>query len=99
MPARSVSGIEGVHRIEDTDGLASAFAAVRIAVAPIASGEGVRFEDDLGRDEDDVPQAGRSSSTEQAQFLAAEVDKSKTETDPEKRKALFQKIDANAEQP
>jgi pimeloyl-ACP methyl ester carboxylesterase len=29
----------------------------------------------LARDEDNVPQAGRSSSTEQAQFLAAEVDK------------------------
>jgi pimeloyl-ACP methyl ester carboxylesterase len=29
----------------------------------------------LARDEDNLPQAGRSSSTEQAQFLAAEVDK------------------------
>jgi len=35
----------------------------------------VQMPNPLARDEDNLPQAGRSSSAEQAQFLAAEVDK------------------------
>jgi triacylglycerol lipase len=35
----------------------------------------VQMPNPLARDEDNVPQAGRSSSAEQAQFLSAEVDK------------------------
>jgi elongation factor G len=61
MPARPVSGIEGVHRIEDTDGLASAFAAVQVAMAPLATADGVRFADELGGDDEDVPRAFRAA--------------------------------------
>jgi elongation factor G len=65
-PATRVGRTEGVHRIEDTDGLASAFAAVFLTLTPIAASAGVRFTDTLGKDEEDVPRAFRAAVEEGA---------------------------------